>query len=556
MCAATAFGICFNPAVSPAQVTIFGFSEFLASLALLVLVYLQSSFIYKFRVAITKFNFQKIAFFIIVFSGAGTLLTDVWIDQSWYAPALGIPHVILQLIFAILFLTTVMSWLYFAFVNPPLFGVSNAERYVAFVFRTVMNGSDSDVTEVVREISRSAERIISFASVEPERGGVESRETGSAIDLLSLLSNRRVAREIALSSPLTLINLARAMREMQRVPRGGSQLVNAAIEEALVSKKSILFHETREYGEDLIRMARPLLSSVLADFEFFEALGNRGPSPLDIDWSTFSSFDGEQFEAYCLVVAFVFKSYVATCRFEHHSYGLHRAFDNIKMAGMNLHSLNTQDPLAWRSDDLAKLRAAVRFVADALSVLDECTSFRISKLRRRERDHNRDIVDQLVEIAKQLIFDAASIGEPPEFAWHVHYSKVWGQLFSLRTPGAASKAFRFKLFRSLYDEIKEMETFPNFKGARILGYLLNIFGMEVPDRKSSYRLSERPLAIAVRSWAQKNYLPIWRSNRRVAEACIFGAISYREHDQTLIKTYALGTEDKPQTSELKLRSEH
>ncbi len=455
-----------------------------------------------------------------------------------------------------MFLTTVMSWLYFAFVNPPLFSASNAERYVNFVFRAVMDGSDSELIEVVREISRSADRIVDFAAAQSKPGEGPSRETIAAQDLISLLSNRRAAKKIAISSPLTLISLARAMRERRCVPRGGGQLINAAIGEALASKESILFHETREHRGDLIRMSSPLLSSVLADFEFFEALGERSFSPLDVEWGTFSKFDAEQFEAYCYLVRFVFKRYMAHCRFDHHSYGLYRAFSNIKRAGMSLHSLNTQDSQAWQSEDLAKLRAAARFVSDALTALDGCSSFHISKLRRAERDHNRDVLDQLVEIAESLILDAATIEEPPDFAWYVHYSEVWGELFSLRTPGPASRAFRFKLFRALYDEIKEMETFPNFKGAKILGYLLNIFGMEVPKKEARYRLSERPLAVAVRSWTQKNFLPIWRSNRRVAEACIFGGISYREQDQTLIKTYALGTGDEPQTSELKLRSEH
>jgi hypothetical protein len=78
--------ICFVPvSISPAT-KIFGFSEFLAAIALLAVLYTITDVRYKFRIAITPGSLYVTTFGIIAAIGFQTLLTEIWIAEGWWVP--------------------------------------------------------------------------------------------------------------------------------------------------------------------------------------------------------------------------------------------------------------------------------------------------------------------------------------------------------------------------------------------------------------------------------------------------------------------------------------
>jgi hypothetical protein len=87
----------------------------------------------------------------------------------------------------------------------------------------------------------------------------------------------------------------------------------------------------------------------------------------------------------------------------------------------------------------------------------------------------------------------------------------------------------------LYDEITEMNRFPNFKGAKILGFCLNVMGLEV--RKGDYDKENRPLHKAILGWTRKHYVYLQVDSPRVAEACLVDGITYDAENLQLVKTY-------------------
>lgn len=57
---------------------IFGFSEFLAGLALMVLAWTIADFRYRFRIKTAPIPLEKITFWVVLVVGFMTILTDLW----------------------------------------------------------------------------------------------------------------------------------------------------------------------------------------------------------------------------------------------------------------------------------------------------------------------------------------------------------------------------------------------------------------------------------------------------------------------------------------------
>jgi hypothetical protein len=92
----------------------------------------------------------------------------------------------------------------------------------------------------------------------------------------------------------------------------------------------------------------------------------------------------------------------------------------------------------------------------------------------------------------QLIFEVighATWLKTKEFdGWAIHYSAVWSSLYN-SDRSKTRKIVLFKVRRLLYEEIKGIETHPNFSNAAYLGYCLNVLGLEV-GKKRDFRADE------------------------------------------------------------------
>jgi hypothetical protein len=91
----------------------------------------------------------------------------------------------------------------------------------------------------------------------------------------------------------------------------------------------------------------------------------------------------------------------------------------------------------------------------------------------------------------------------------------------------------------LYNEIVGMDDFPNYKGAKILGYCLNVMGLEIGD-KADYGSEYYPLRKVVLAWTKRNYMQLREDLPDVAEACLLGSITFDEGGNRLVKTFAKG----------------
>src|SRR5688500_10758573 len=84
MCAYEFAGLCFLPIAATAS--FFGFKDFIAAVAILVLIYTVTDVRYRFRLEVAPLPLFGIAYFLIGLIGFGSLAVDVWIAERWLVP--------------------------------------------------------------------------------------------------------------------------------------------------------------------------------------------------------------------------------------------------------------------------------------------------------------------------------------------------------------------------------------------------------------------------------------------------------------------------------------
>lgn len=553
MCEYLILGICFAPAGPDSQLQIFGFSEFIASLALMVLVYNYSDTVYKFRTSIAPLKFRETAFGAILSIGIASLLNDIWASQRWIAPSLGLNHSIIQFFLALGFLAVIGAWLFFAFISPPTFSRLNSATYLQSLYTVALNGSTVEVGAIAKEVDGSVAKIIEYLPrTSGTRKDLPASHEQAANDILLLLASRRFARQIALTAPSTLISIAQELKLQDGAVGAASRVILSVIEESLKDKDSIIYAETEEFSSDLIGLVKPVTTSIFADYDFVEKLGRGGRSPLDIDFRIFWNADADQFKAYCSLLKTVIRSFVETGSYRYHSFVISRALTNLEQASLSLHKLNGLSEISWDSKEYTKLRETIDVINFSLDELEKIEGPYLGMLRRKKDDHSSgSFLDELARLAFEIIFSASSVTEPVNLVWTIHHNTIWSPLLSWRKDSRVGRQFRFKISRMLYDEILEMEKYPNFRSARLLGYLLNILGTNVPE-KGAYGKEFRALSSAVISWTSRNYLTLRENSRRVADAVMLGGISFDEDNSRIVKTFAQGTRDKPSERYLNL----
>lgn len=223
------------------------------------------------------------------------------------------------------------------------------------------------------------------------------------------------------------------------------------------------------------------------------------------------------------------------------SYALHRALENIKNSCLDVYKLNDIASDCYSTDIFKRLRVTMNFIKKAINLISEQQNPPPTQLRMRKDQCPRDFYDHFSDIMFEIILAAASVKAPPDNCWTIQHNAVRPEFFGLLGKGKAWQFIHFKLRRLLFDEIRELEKFPNFKSSRILGFCLNVMGLKIRTKKGYVR-AYYPLHKAVLAWTSKNYLRLKDIQPEVARSCIIDSISFDEHGARLVKTYAKGLE--------------
>ncbi len=537
-------GVCFY-SLSPDAAKLFGFSELLAGLALMVLAWTIADVRYRFRVRTAPIPLLGLTFAVVACIALLTLLTDLWRAEGWLVPAGNLlTPASWQALLAGSFLFTFFTWTWFAFISPPKFGRRNAERYARTLYRYIVKGAPAELAVIADEIANSAKPLVLHAT---DRGlqkyygsnaDAKSRPEkllkveAYANDLLLLIGDRRLCRAVVQSSPVTALLIFQEMSDAKKYGICVEAFARNVVNEALINSDSFLYHETHGYDSGLIGFHRPLSQAIFSNHELVESVGTL----LDPDIGTELGWTADRWEAYCRAVLLTFQDYVEKDRVSH-SFVLHRAMSRIEHAASDLYKLDGLSN-TWDSDAVRRLRVVIGFIKDSVGILDSKGQPQYVRLRVRKRDSvaDRGFYDCLARMIFEAILDASAVTSPRWECWSIQHNYVWSELFSFHhLGGAAGRIVKFKLRRLLYDEITYLGTFANFKGARILGYCLNVMGLRL--RQGVDERESRALHVAVLAWTRKNYALLHASYPRVAEACLVDGLSYEAKRHRLVKTY-------------------
>jgi hypothetical protein len=263
---------------------------------------------------------------------------------------------------------------------------------------------------------------------------------------------------------------------------------------------------------------------VFGNYEFVEACASADESPLDTDYREFDDFDAKQMAGFSRASLAFLESYLRVGKgLPHpHSYAFARLMSSFESSLSSVYQINdTVDFL--RIPAYGRLNATVDFIKNAIIAADQYAT-KPSKFRISD-DKRAGVFDAIADLIFRTILAASAVTSPVWTAWSTQHNMVWSRILG-PSNSTAHKVVAFKVRRFLYEEIIRMNRFANFKGARILGYCLNVLGLTLTDR---YKGSERnfyPLQAAVLGWTKANYRRLVTDHPRVADACLQGSVAY------------------------------
>jgi hypothetical protein len=216
VCEKLYFEICLVRPSGGLESSIFGFAEFISALALLVIVYTVTDIRYRFRLAVAPAPLSRLTYYLILIGiiGFGTLLTDIWLRERWLVPASLMSRSMWQGMFGAFFLLLAMTWIYYAFINAPIFSVKNYRKFAQELYRIIVQGSDIELPVIANELARSAKALVALCREHPPRWGHDGDDKEEekknkpdvgnyARDVLLMIGNRKLCRHVIASSPVT-----------------------------------------------------------------------------------------------------------------------------------------------------------------------------------------------------------------------------------------------------------------------------------------------------------------------------------------------------------------
>jgi len=534
------------PAKIPASGSIFNFAEYLAALALLLVVLTASDFRFRYRLSLTKANLRTQGLWVAFGVGAAILAADVWFQNNLPVPQfLGNPNNI-KAALAIIFLVFVFRVIAVALIRRPTFSERNAKQFFETNYHLVHEGNTERLQILAEELRASLQTIVATAARPPQKpkhNEVEMRTHQYAVNFLLLIGDERFCRVVVDKVPSFALIFFTEAQKHSGCHMPIYQFARNVGKEFISNVSSAYYQERSGYYSGLMGYTRPISHIVFGSYEFVERCATDGASPLDVDYDEFSGFNSVQLEGFSRASLIFLESYLKTPGAESlHSYALARMFHSFESALSETYRLNeTEAP--WKMKEYQNLRATIRFTKQAIVIVDKFAKKPLI-LRSTPDTFHRNIFDELADLIFETIFAASAVTSPVWTAWSIQHNAVWSEIFGFNETDAL-KLIAYKVRRLLYDEIKRMDEFPNFKGARILGFCLNVLGIVRVDRHHGFKKDVYPLQAAAIDWVKVNYRRLRDDHPKVANACLQGAVSYDAERHRLVKTYTNDTRKEP-----------
>lgn len=532
------FEICYVPAGTSGGESLFGVSDYLAALALLLVIYTISDYRIKLRLSLAPLPIYRLGFWLFVCALTTKAAMELWFNKAWpLLPALD-NKLLLDAILLTPCVIAILYWVYVSYITPPKFSRWNSRKFFWTYQQIVHNGTDEELRIALHELTRSAKSIISCSSQPPVNQHTSWRPTSTeatAHDFLLLLGNRRLCSEIARGSPHTAKELFHEIATQGKFGLPYETFAQNVAIALLSDKSSPIFHEDSGWESGWSGYAQIYSSEIFSNPRHIIALAKRHSSPLDVRYSTSVQWDAENWKAYTRVALLYFERLAQESPHMLTDCSVFQILESCKSMATDAYRLNGAENTFHQIDEFRKLRVLSEFLKDLMKLLDRHKVPIWSSVKPTETFRN-GFHEHLAELVFEVVFFAASVRYPARTCWEVTHNMVWAGLFRLNDSDTSRWVFR-RVSRMIYDEIRLMDNFFNFKGAAYLGFSLNVLGLN-DKRHRQFGKESNPLRLAALQWARKNYSRMKEQSPKVAEACLHGSISFDEGTLEIVKTYA------------------
>ena len=522
----------------------FGFAEFLAGLALMVLAWTLADVRYKFRIDVAPLPLKKITFWVVTFTGFATLLTDLWRVEGWYVLAGEfITPAIWQAILGASFLLTFLVWAWYAFISPPVYGPRNCLSYARAIYRAILNGAETELDVITDELGDSVKALITYATeyypLPPNAKSTESESklpdvSKLADEILMLMGDKRFCRSMVRRSTRTALRFFEEIEKQKKYRLRIQSFSQNFSTEAIDYRDSFIYHETSGYDSGLIGHIKPLSNAIYSNYTLVDVQDNL----LDMDYRAQEDWDAHQWHAYCRIVLMAFSGYVG--RDLHvHSFVLHRARGRIENLANELYKLNGVDEFSFRDGVSEKLRTVLSFIEKSVEMLKGKTL--PSHFRLRHHSHpnlrNLTVYDDLAKMIFQVMCEASQVRGPRGTCWWIQHNTVWTHFFGSMShlDSDAGKIVKHKVRRLVYNEVTELLKFHNFRAARLLGLCINVMGLTRSSRAKNRDFFA--LHAVILNLVKANFTKLYTTNQSLAENCLVNEVTFDHPNLQLVKTY-------------------
>jgi len=577
---------------------VFGFSEFLTSAALLIIVFTTADTRYKFRVATVSVDLQRRAFWCLLIVGTLTLLIDIWIAEKFRVLNLSIPSLkivlefpsgIVQGILGSVIFFTFLSWARYAFMQPPIFSKGNCKNYANKFIECISFGDKQELSIIAEEFERSIEPILSSTYTFNEfenRGKVnDSNQKYMAYKILQSLNNTRFTETIMKKSPQIAISFLTELKRQNRYDIPMHHFVYKLSREALSNSESKLFDEFR--GLTLDKNQKKLVegkhleeyslsSSLYGNYELVKALASKELSPFDIDYLERSKWTEKNWQIYVNAVQVFFQEYLRKTKGLENSLKLTEAltpaFRIVIRSTVNLSSIDGHKKFLLE-DEYLKLKHVVYFAESCLDlkdshIIDEDLKRKAHKILRENetKSDEKNVYLMIVNLIFSTITNASKLKSPGKATSDI-YDLIRKHLLPRyrETFSKSDSTIRRLLYKKIYQEISQIKTKPNEKNMSLLGFCLNIlyFQLETESKRGIKSKTEERLKYkgspkindlrafdafheVVLRLTENNFLNIHNIDPVLANQAIYGQLSFDLNLKTIIyKPVSSNAKSKP-----------
>ena len=512
----------------------FGFSEFLTSLALMVLAWTTSDVRYRFRIDCAPIPLKGITFWVVVIFGTLTLLTDLWRAEQWFVLT-SIPLTIgsWQALMGGALLLTYFLWVWFSFLAPATYGKKNPDKFYQNLYVRVINGSQNELTTMAQEITYSIESIIRYAKNAPnEENKKEYKVAVFANRILLLIAEKKFCQAIINGSNTTALVIVEEIRRTKKYDIPISLFINNFVCESIENKNSFLYKETNMIDSGIIGYDKPLSQALFSNHEMAKEI----ETTLTLRPLENHKWDNDQWKAYLRIVSITLEGFKPEIHGSS-SKVISRALWRITRSTNNIHTLNSEQTYSDENEQFERVKLVTKFIKDCINDLSKKNTPANTSphIDTEDGTRNTDIYEQISRLMLGLILDVSRITNPK---W---IEKLEGEIISQKiffyapNRNKVEKIIHGKFIRLFYINVEASKSTSLNQPVMMTRFLLDLTALiELARDEDMMKSNSHRLAVR---WIKNNYSLIHKNNREIAELCLGENMIYDKENCRIVKTY-------------------